>query len=147
MNIFREIISDVLFLFAVYVVFGMAIVFVWYGCKLIYDTARHLNTSHDMKGWLKKNLKGILICLIVLAVFLGVYSYYHWYVPYWDLKHGFVVVNGFDCPDNYPIKAHLGSMIYHLPGDPYYNRTSASNGDCFDTAQDAERQGFRAILR
>jgi hypothetical protein len=99
------------------------------------------------ENFFKKYKSGILIWLTAAIVIFGIYSYYHWYVPYWDMKHGFVVVNGFDCPSDYPIKAHLGSMIYHLPGDPYYNRTSASNGDCFDTAQDAEQQGFRAILR
>jgi hypothetical protein len=100
-----------------------------------------------MKNTLKQHWKEIMVWLGILVVIFGIYAYYHWYVPYWDLKHGFVVVGGFDCPSDHPIKAHLGSMIYHLPGDPYYNRTSASNGDCFDTAQDAVKQGFRAILR
>jgi hypothetical protein len=83
--------------------------------------------------------------LITLALLIfGIFAYSHWYIPYKHRKEGFVVVNTFDCPDYYSIKAHLGSMIYHEPGDPYYARTSASNGDCFDTANHAIQQGFRA---
>ena len=92
------------------------------------------------KEKLEKNIVWVIIALIII----GLYSYYHWYVPYRNLKNGFVVVGGFDCPSDHPIKAHLGSMIYHLPGDPYYARTSASNGECFDTSNHAVMQGFRA---
>jgi len=90
------------------------------------------------------NLKKTLIGLLLLLVIGGWFSYVHWYIPYSNLKKGFIIVKGFDCPSDHPIKAHLGSMIYHLPGDPYYARTSASNGDCFDTADHAVTQGFRA---
>lgn len=96
---------------------------------------------------IKQRKSEIITWGVIALVILGIYGYYHWYVPYWDLKHGFVVVSGFDCPSDHPIKAHLGSMIYHLPGDPYYARTSASNGECFDTSQHAEQQNFRAIIR
>ncbi len=96
-----------------------------------------------MKEWLKK----YWIIVLVILVITGAYSYKHWYVPYSDLKKGFVIVDTFNCPAGHPIKAHLGSMIYHFPGDPYYDRTSAANGYCFDTAQHAKQQGFRAIIR
>ncbi len=96
-----------------------------------------------MKNWFKK-YSGIIF---IGALIFGFYSYYHWYVPYRDLKEGFVIVTSFDCPDGHLIKAHLGSMIYHFPGDPYYSRTAAFNGYCFDTSQNAEAQGFRASLR
>lgn len=96
-----------------------------------------------MKKLFKKYwLVGLIVLLIILIVG-GIYSYKHWYVPYNNLKHGFVAVNTFDCPKDHPIKARLGSMIYHLRGDPYYDRTSASNGYCFDNANNAEQQGFR----
>jgi hypothetical protein len=94
-------------------------------------------------NWLKRNREVITTWGILFIIFFGAYSYFHWYVPYRNLKNGFVEVSGFDCPGDHPIKAHLGSMIYHDPGDPYYNRTSASNGYCFDTNQHAEAQGFR----
>lgn len=83
-----------------------------------------------------------LIGLIVLGV-VGAYAYSKWYIPYRNLKNGFVVVSTFDCPKDHLIKAHLGSMIYHLKGDPYYRRTNAANGYCFDTANHAKLQGFR----
>ena len=102
-----------------------------------------------MKNWFKKYWLAGLIISIVLVV-AGIYSYNRWYVPYKhsqivakNLENGFVVVDTFDCPKDHPIKAHLGSMIYHLRGDPYYDRTSASNGYCFDNANNAEQQGFR----
>ncbi len=95
-------------------------------------------------AWIKKNKQALITWGVIILIAFGVYSYYHWYIPYRDLKAGFVIVNNFNCPNDYPIKAHLGSMIYHNPGDPYYTRTSASNGYCFDTPQHAEQQGFRA---
>jgi len=91
-------------------------------------------------------LLGSLI-FTILIVIAGIYSYKHWYVPQENLKHGFVIVSTFDCPVGYEIKAHLGSMIYHLPGDPYYDRTNAANGYCFDNANDAQQQGFRESYR
>jgi hypothetical protein len=97
-----------------------------------------------MKSWIKKHGKlilGILFCVILVG---GIYSYYHIYIPHKHLKEGFVIVQGFDCPSDHPIKAHLGSMIYHVPFDPYYRRTSASNGECFDTVDHAIKEGFRA---
>ncbi len=92
-----------------------------------------------MKNWFKNFLWVILIVLVIGSL----YAYNQWYIPYRNLKNGFVIVNAFDCPEDHSIKAHLGSMIYHLPGDPYYRRTNAANGYCFDTANHAKLQGFR----
>lgn len=94
--------------------------------------------------WLRKNRISIIGGSILVLVILGLFVYKIWYIPYRDRKEGFVIVRSFDCPAGYPVKAHLGSMIYHDPGDPYYNRTWASNGYCFDTNQHAEQQGFRS---
>jgi len=103
-----------------------------------------------MKKILKKHWKIIIIVLLALLVIGGIYSYKKWYLPYrhaqvvaQQLKDGYVVVDSFDCPKDHSIKAHLGSMIYHLRGDPYYSRTNAANGYCFDTKAHAETQGFR----
>ncbi len=93
-----------------------------------------------MINWIKKNTSWLAIVVIIL----GIYSYNHWYVPYRNLKKGFVIVNTFDCPDYHSIKAHDGSMIYHVPGDTYYARTNAANGECFDTIDNAVKQGYRA---
>lgn len=102
-----------------------------------------------MKNLFKKHRLAVLVAFVFLIT-ASVYSYEHWYIPYRvaeqrkiDLKKGFVVVTTFDCPEDHPIKARLASMIYHLPGDPYYERTSASNGYCFDNANNAKQQGFR----
>lgn len=90
-------------------------------------------------------MKKILISLVILIVIAvaGIFAYKHWYVPYRNLKNGFVVVNTFDCPKDHPIKANLRSMIYHLPSGTYYARTNAANGYCFDVASHAKQQGFR----
>ena len=92
---------------------------------------------------LKEFFKKFWLAGLVILVVAGIYSYNHWYVPYNNLKHGFIGVNTFDCPKGHIIKAHLDSMIYHLPGDPYYDRTNAANGYCFDNTSHAEQQGFR----
>lgn len=93
-------------------------------------------------GWSKKHW---LVCLIILVILiaLGIYKYKNWYIPKRNLKNGFVIVNTFNCPQDHPIKAHLGSMIYHVRGGTYYNRTNAANGYCFDTVGNAKQQGFR----
>lgn len=94
------------------------------------------------KNWTKKCWLVVLTTsLLFLAI--GMYVYKYRYVPQRNLKNGFVIVKTFDCPSGHPIKAHLGSMIYHLRFDPYYRRTSAANGYCFDTADHAKQQGFR----
>lgn len=101
-------------------------------------------SAGEVMELIKQHWEVLRVWLVILLVVFGIYSYYRWYIPYRDLKNGFVVVSGFDCPSDHPIKAHLGSMIYHVPGDPYYRRTSASNGECFDTTDHAIIQGFRA---
>ncbi len=49
------------------------------------------------------------------------------------------------CPPDHPIKGNAGSMIYHLPGQPSYDRTVAEF--CFASEQDAEAAGYRAPKR
>lgn len=95
-----------------------------------------------MKQKIQENIWWSIAILIIISI----YSYSHWYIPYHHLKQGYVIVSSFDCPKDHPIKAHIGSTsnIYHVRGDTYYDRTSASNGDCFDTVEHAIRQGFRA---
>ena len=95
-----------------------------------------------MKQTFKENATWIVIALIVI----GIFSYSHWYLPWHHLQLGYVDVKGFNCPKDHPIKAHIGDTanIYHIPGSTYYDRTSASNGHCFDTATNARKQGFRA---
>ncbi|WP_010240749.1 sunset domain-containing protein [Clostridium arbusti] len=47
------------------------------------------------------------------------------------------------------IKGHIdskGTKIYHLPGDPYYNRTK-NVSQWFKTEQEAQDAGYRHILR
>jgi len=93
---------------------------------------------------IKENRKMVGIWIAILIIIGAIYSYYNYYLPYKHLQEGYVEVSGFDCPSDHPIKAHLGSMIYHVPGDTYYSRTSADNGECFDTTDNAIKQGFRA---
>lgn len=99
-----------------------------------------------MKNWLNKLLFVVLI-LFTFSLVFGVHYYFKTYLPQKryeeNLKKGFIVVKTFNCPKDHSIKAHLGSMIYHLPGDPYYNRTNAANGYCFDNTTHAKQQGFR----
>jgi|GEM_PF-2955987 uncharacterized lipoprotein NlpE involved in copper resistance len=52
-------------------------------------------------------------------------------------------------PNGEGIKGHTdkqGVKIYHLPGDPYYNRTTHISG-WFFTEKDAQAAGYRHILR
>lgn len=53
-------------------------------------------------------------------------------------------VNG-TCPSGYPVKGNRSSMIYHVPGGAYYDRTSPE--ECFATTSDAEAAGYRASQR
>jgi large subunit ribosomal protein L22 len=43
-------------------------------------------------------------------------------------------------PDGYEIKGNANSMLYHLPGTPFYDRTIAEVW--FDTAENAEAAGY-----
>lgn len=52
-------------------------------------------------------------------------------------------------PNGEGIKGHTdkkGVMIYHLPGDPYYSRTTHISG-WFFTEKDAQAAGYRHILK
>ncbi len=95
-----------------------------------------------LEKW-RKYLPFFYILVVVAIIFLGVH-YYQKYEIQKALAQGWVAPTGWNCPSDHPIKANLRSMIYHLPGDPYWNRTDAMNGECFDTPQHAEQQGFRA---
>jgi NAD(P) transhydrogenase subunit alpha len=56
---------------------------------------------------------------------------------------GAVVANGTpECPADYPIKGNASSLIYHLPGGPFYERTIPEL--CFAAEADAEAAGYRA---
>ena len=44
-------------------------------------------------------------------------------------------------PEGYEIKGNADSMLYHLPGTPFYDRTIAEIW--FDTAENAEAAGFQ----
>ena len=46
------------------------------------------------------------------------------------------------CPSRAPIKGNESSMIYHVPGQTYYDITSAE--ECFATRAAAEAAGYRA---
>ena len=46
------------------------------------------------------------------------------------------------CPSSAPIKGNESSMIYHLPGQAYYDITKAE--ECFATRTAAEAAGYRA---
>ena len=44
-------------------------------------------------------------------------------------------------PAGYPIKGNADSMLYHVPGSPFYDRTIAEVW--FDTEEHAEAAGFQ----
>ena len=46
------------------------------------------------------------------------------------------------CPVTHPVKAKVGSGIYHLPGGQFYDRTRAER--CYADAAAAEADGYRA---
>jgi hypothetical protein len=49
------------------------------------------------------------------------------------------------CPESHPVKAKLGSGIYHLPGSALYDRTVPDR--CYLDAAAAEADGLRASKR
>jgi endonuclease YncB( thermonuclease family) len=55
---------------------------------------------------------------------------------------GTVAPVGGECPASAPIKGNANSMIYHLPGQQYYDITEAE--ECFATTSAAEAAGYRA---
>lgn len=103
-----------------------------------------METDEKQKGGVGGAIITILAGIGVAAIIFGIYSFVHWYTPHQNYKKGFVVVDTFNCPDYHSIKANLNSGIYHVPFSTYYSRTNAANGECFDTAEHAEAQGFRA---
>jgi ribosomal protein L22 len=44
-------------------------------------------------------------------------------------------------PDGFPVKGNADSMLYHLPGTPFYDRTVAEVW--FDSAESAEAAGYQ----
>ena len=51
-------------------------------------------------------------------------------------------INKWDCPTKAPIKGNESSMIYHKPGQRYYDATTPEQ--CFATDRAARAAGFRA---
>ena len=49
-----------------------------------------------------------------------------------------------NCPSYAPIKGNASSMIYHRPGQAYYDATTPE--ECFKTARGAQRHGYRAAM-
>jgi len=58
-----------------------------------------------------------------------------------DTLNGIEGDGSHDCPDGYPIKGNASSHIYHLPGEPHYDRTIPNF--CFATEEDAAEAGYR----
>jgi hypothetical protein len=56
-----------------------------------------------------------------------------------------VPLDGGACPSSHPVKAKLGSGIFHLPGMAMYGRTRADR--CYCTAEAAEADGLRRSTR
>lgn len=54
-----------------------------------------------------------------------------------------------NCPEAHPIKGNINpqkhTMIYHMPGGQYYNRTMPER--CYATEEDAQKDGFRRSKR
>lgn len=56
-----------------------------------------------------------------------------------------VPLDGGSCPPTHPVKAKLGSGIFHLPGMAMYGRTRADR--CYCTPEAAEADGLRRSSR
>jgi large subunit ribosomal protein L4 len=54
---------------------------------------------------------------------------------------GSVKADGETAPEGYEIKGNASSMLYHVPGSPFYNRTVPEYW--FASAEDAEAAGFQ----
>lgn len=54
-----------------------------------------------------------------------------------------------NCPRTHPIKGNInlrkGTMIYHLPGGAFYDKTKPEK--CYATEEDARADGFRKSKR
>ena len=53
--------------------------------------------------------------------------------------------NGTVCPQTHPVKGKLSSMIFQVPGNFAYERTTPDR--CYQSADEAEEDGFRAAKR
>jgi hypothetical protein len=60
------------------------------------------------------------------------------------LVNGVPFIGG-SCPASRPIRGNAKSMIYHVPGGEFYDRTNAE--DCFASEFDAQAAGYRRSLR
>ena len=49
------------------------------------------------------------------------------------------------CPDGYPVKAKMGSKVFHVEGGSLYERTRPER--CYSSAAAAEKDGFRQSKR
>ena len=58
-----------------------------------------------------------------------------------EVPAGAVRAEGADCPDDYPVKGNESSMLYHIPGSPFYDRTHPEL--CFASVAEAEAAGFK----
>lgn len=54
-------------------------------------------------------------------------------------------IDGWTCPDWAPIKGNASSMIYHVPGGAFYERTNPE--ECFADEGAAQRAGYRKSKR
>jgi len=62
-----------------------------------------------------------------------------------DSGNGPASPSGSDCPSSAPIKGNASSMIYHVPGGEFYDRTVPEQ--CFSSESDAVAAGYRASKR
>ncbi len=60
-------------------------------------------------------------------------------------KPASVIPSGWDCPSGYPIKGNASSMIYHVKGGAFYERTNPE--ECFASERAAQAAGYRASKR
>lgn len=54
-------------------------------------------------------------------------------------------IDGWKCPSWAPIKGNASSMIYHMPGGAFYDRTNPE--ECFSSESAARAAGYRKALR
>lgn len=99
-----------------------------------------------MTNWIKDNWGPLLFFFSIIVLIYIVFFAYPNYLKRKHLAEGWIEPTGWNCPEEHSIKANLKSHIYHMPWDQYYARTNAMSGECFDTYEHAEAQGFRAIL-
>lgn len=79
------------------------------------------------------------------SMFMGETSTIGGYTYHFDWSGRWVSVNGPSCPAWAPIKGNSNSMIYHLPGQQFYNVTNPEK--CFAHESDARAAGYRKSQR